>query len=55
MMHAGNPSPDTWYIPPSGLSDSTYAFACAGGSLNFWNDPEEDIYTLRDGRPVEAP
>ena len=23
-----------------------------GGSFDFWNDPEEDLYTLEDGRAV---
>ena len=26
--------------------------AQAGGSFNFWNDPEEDIYTAEDGQAI---
>ena len=25
----------------------------AGGAFDFWNDPEEDIYTMEDGKPAE--
>jgi hypothetical protein len=23
-----------------------------GGAFNFWNDPGEDIYSLKDGEPI---
>ena len=26
--------------------------AQAGGAFDFWNDPEEDIYTMEDGKAI---
>ncbi len=26
--------------------------AQAGGSFDFWNDPEEDVYTIKDGKAI---
>ena len=26
--------------------------AQAGGAFDFWNDPEEDIYTIKDGKAI---
>jgi hypothetical protein len=31
---------------------SPYECARSSGTLNFWDDPEEDIYTLEDGQPL---
>ena len=33
--------------------DELLRVAQAGGAFDFWNDPEEDIYTMEDGKPVE--
>lgn len=33
--------------------DSLLQVAQSGGAFNFLNDPEEDIYTLEDGKPIE--
>lgn len=33
--------------------DEMLRAAEAGGAFDFWNDPEEDIYTMEDGKPAE--
>lgn len=33
--------------------DALLQVAQAGGAFDFLNDPEEDIYTMEDGKPVE--
>ena len=31
---------------------SSYEWSRNSGALAFWDDPDEDIYTLEDGRPL---
>ena len=32
---------------------SVYELCKESGTLDFWDDPNEDIYTFEDGEPVE--
>ncbi|MBN2210909.1 MAG: hypothetical protein JW709_05885 [Sedimentisphaerales bacterium] len=32
---------------------SPYCCCRDSGTLDFWDEPEEDIYTLEDGQPIE--
>lgn len=39
---------------PSEPSEKEFLMAAQkGGGFDFWNDPEEDIYSLEDGKSVE--
>lgn len=40
------------YFPSDPTSDQLMRIVEASGSLDFWDDPREDIYTLEDGDPV---
>lgn len=57
---ANEDAPETFAVPPcvhvASPSDPTTEQAMRlvefSGSLDFWDRPEEDIYTLDDGRPI---
>ncbi len=57
---ANEDAPETFAVPPcvhvAAPSDPTTEQAMRlvelSGSLDFWDRPEEDIYTLDDGRPI---
>lgn len=39
-------------FPSDPTSDQLMRIVEVSGSLDFWDDPSEDIYTLEDGDPV---
>jgi hypothetical protein len=56
---------NSWYFPEHSTStcyQSNYTYwirSCSGydymrdsGSLSFWDDPDEDMYTFEDGEPL---
>ncbi len=42
-------------LPTEGEEDGWWQRAISHSWAADWNDPREDIYTLEDGQPIDAP
>jgi hypothetical protein len=39
-------------VPPDPTAEQNLRIIESSGAFDFWNDPQEDIYSLNDGQPI---